>query len=130
MKKLLLIALLGISSVANADFNDNNRNDNNRKAGGGFIDGKYSGPISTVQQALQARDDTPVTLTGHIVSRAGNDDDEFIFRDGTGDIRIEVEDNAWNGQNVSPTDKVTIQGEVDRNRFSKSTVDVYSIQKH
>lgn len=124
MKKLLLIALLSVSSVANADFDDGGRK------GGGFVDGKHPGAVSTVQQALKARDDTPVTLTGHIVSRASNDDDEFIFRDATGDIRIEVEDHAWNGQNISPNDKVTIQGEVDHNRFSKSTIDVYSIQKN
>ena len=125
-KTIALLSLALISASANAGFNDNGY-----KSGGGFMDGgKPTGPINTVQQALKARDDTPVTLTGHIVSRAGNDDDEFIFRDPTGDIIIDVEDHAWNGQNITPNDKVTIQGEVDTNKWGKSSIDVYRIQKH
>ena len=125
MKKLLVLtALLAISGSSFAD-SDNNRHPRS----GGFVDGQPSA-VTTVQQALKARDDTPVTLTGYIVSRIGNDDDEFIFRDNTGEIKLDVEDQAWKGQNVGPKDKITISGQVDTNGLRKSEIDVYDIQKH
>lgn len=121
-KAIALTALLTLSTAAFAGFNDH------ADQKGGFQDnGQYQ--VNTVAQALKAKDDTPVTLTGNIVKRA-NDHDEFIFRDKTGEILIEVDDNAWNGQNVDSNDTITIEGKVDTNRHKPSEVDVYRITKH
>lgn len=124
MKKHLTLATLlaiSVSSFAYAGEQSPQR--------GGFMDG-HSTTVTTVQQALKAKDDTAVTLTGYIVSRVGNDDDEFIFKDSTGEIKIDVEERAWKGQNIGPNDKITISGQVDTNGLRKSEIDVYDIQKH
>lgn len=122
MKKILVLtSLFAISTAAFAGFNDNNQ-------GGGFHSSS-AGKINTVAQALKAADDTMVTLTGKITGRVGNDDDEFNFQDQTGSIRIDVDDSAWRGQDVSERDTITIQGKVDRD-LGRVNVDVYNIQKH
>lgn len=112
MKKLLsLITLLTISSTAVAGFN-----------------GGTDAPKSTVAQALKIkRDDTPVQLTGKIIRQIDND--EFIFRDASGEIKIEVDEHAWQGLNVSPNETITIFGTVDHESLEANTVDVYRVQK-
>lgn len=122
MKKLLTLAsVLALSSTAMAGFNGNNQGNQ-----GGFSGGQNAqGTVTTIAQAKNAWDDTPVTLTGYIVNQI--DHDEFTFKDETGEIRIDVEDHAWNGLNVTPKDKIVIQGKVDDDW--KKSIDVYSIQK-
>lgn len=123
MKKLLLVSLLAVSSVAYAGFNGNHQ------AKGGFVgNGQQVSVITTIAQALKARDDEPVQLTGTIISQIDND--EFIFRDSTGEIKIDVDDKAWQGQNVGFNDKITVYGKVDKETIGKNSVDVYRVQKH
>ncbi|KMK52493.1 hypothetical protein RO21_00270 [[Actinobacillus] muris] len=123
MKKVFtLVSLFALSSFANAGFNGN------QAAGGGFSqDGKtLPSAITTVAQALKAQDDAPVQLTGYITRQIDND--EFMFKDSSGEIKIDVEDEAWQGQNITPKNKITIYGKVDKDWHN--SVDVYRIQKH
>lgn len=122
MKKVLVLTtLLSLSAASMANF------ESSAAQQGGFSgEGAKTAPTS-VAQALEAWDDTPVTLTGYITKQV--DHDEFYFKDASGEIKIEVEDYAWNGQNVTPKDKITIEGKVDKNDWGKSTIDVYSIKK-
>lgn len=120
MKKLLsLIAMLTLSSCASAGFN-------NGKQGG--FNGTAGGKSGTVAQVLKmTQDDAPVQLTGKIVRQI--DGDEFIFRDASGEIKIDIDDSAWQGQDVSPKDTITIFGKLDRESFRANEVDVYRVQK-
>ncbi|MFE8101117.1 YgiW/YdeI family stress tolerance OB fold protein [Brenneria goodwinii] len=91
--------------------------------------GGFSGPNSsatTVDKALEMKDDSWITLTGNIEQRIGNDD--YLFRDTTGTIRVEIDHKRWNGQTVSPTDKVEIQGELDKD-FNSVELEVKHIRK-
>ncbi|WP_386690828.1 MULTISPECIES: YgiW/YdeI family stress tolerance OB fold protein [unclassified Lonepinella] len=119
MKKLLTIALIVASTTAFAGFD-------NDHAKGGF-NGGYVGTPTSVAQALKAKDDAQVILTGYITRQI--DHDEFFFKDSTGEIKIEVDDHAWNGLNVSPNDKITIQGKVDQDALKAAEIEVYNIRK-
>lgn len=120
MKKLFTLAsLLAISSAAVAGFQGNNQ-------GGGFA--AQNASVTTVAQALAGQDHAAAQITGTIVRQL--DDDEFLFRDNTGEIKIDVEDNAWQGQTVGANEKITIYGQVDKENFGKNTLDVYRVQKH
>lgn len=122
MKKLFTLAsLLALSSAAVAGFQGNNT-----QQGGGFT--SQGTMVSTVAQALEANDHAPAKLTGSITRQI--DDDEFMFRDSTGEIKIDVDDNAWQGQNVGVNDKITLYGQVDKETIGANSVDVYRIQKH
>lgn len=72
--------------------------------------------LVTVEQARTMADDSRVTLRGFIVRKINGE--HYMFRDDTGSIQVEIERRVWNGQNVSPTDLIEVQGEVDRDRNS------------
>ena len=66
---------------------------------------------STVKQALTLKDDTKVQLRGHVVKAIG--DEKYQFRDQTGTITVDIDDDLWNGKAISATKLITISGEVD-----------------
>lgn len=91
---------------------------------GGFFD--ESKAVKTVKDAKSAADDTPIMLEGKIVKQIGHDD--FIFKDSTGEIEIEVSKRAWCGQEITPNDTIQIFGEVDK-EWNKTELDVKRIIK-
>lgn len=121
MKKLTLAALLTIAtSTAFGGFNGNANT-----AQGGFKQGVAQ--VISVKQALSAKDNTMVTLVGNITQQIDNDD--YLFTDGSAQIKVEIKDRVWNGLNVGPQDKIKISGKLDNEAFEKAEVDVYSIEK-
>lgn len=101
-------------------------------AQGGFSDGAqggFSGPgpaLTTVEQAKNLKDDARVTLRGNIVQRLG--DEEYLFRDNTGEINVDIDDKRWQGQQVGPSDLVEIQGKLDRD-WNTLEIDVKRLTK-
>ncbi|MDR3089323.1 MAG: NirD/YgiW/YdeI family stress tolerance protein [Desulfobulbaceae bacterium] len=90
---------------------------------------EFVGPgssTSTAREALNMRDDTPVSLVGNIVQRIGGD--TYLFRDQTGSINVDIDAVKWDGQKIGPDDKVRIDGEVDRDWMSVE-IDVDRITK-
>lgn len=69
-------------------------------------------PVSTVQSIQSMPEDTMVVLQGNISKRVKKD--KYMFNDNTGEMMVEIDGYAWNGQEVSPTDVVTIVGEIDK----------------
>lgn len=95
----------------------------------GFSEGGkagFSGPGSdngvTVQAAKNMRDDAHVTLTGSIVKRLG--DEKYLFRDATGEITVEIDDDDFRGQHVTPQNTIRIIGEVDKEFGRATEIDV------
>lgn len=81
------------------------------------VSAQFSGPSergqpATVAEAQNARLGRYVTLTGNIVSHLRGD--YYMFRDATGEIRVEIGSNVWAGREVTPETTVRIVGEVDR----------------
>lgn len=110
MKKVLtLSALLLASSSAFAAFN-----------------GPEVASINAVNEALNAKNDSFVILTGNITKSLGNE--MYLFEDKTGEIQIEIDDDNWMGVDVTPQDTIVIRGEVD-GEWTTTTIDVDTIQK-
>ena len=65
----------------------------------------------TVKEALTLRDDTKVQLKGYIVKAIG--DEKYEFKDNTGRIMVDIDDDLWYGRTLSAKTPVTIIGEVD-----------------
>ncbi|CAD5106088.1 NirD/YgiW/YdeI family stress tolerance protein [Zestomonas carbonaria] len=87
-----------------------------------FAAGGYTGPgntpqVTTVAAALEAADDTPVVLTGQIVKRIKGD--KYEFKDATGTIQVEIDDDDWPPQAISETAKVKLTGEVERDMIGR-----------
>ncbi|QBQ64381.1 NirD/YgiW/YdeI family stress tolerance protein [Actinobacillus indolicus] len=119
MKKLMTVAtLLTLSTSAFAGYQGNNTQS-------GYTGGNVA-TVTTVAKAKRAYDNTPASISGYIVKQI--DEDTFIFKDSTGQIQIDVDDDAWNGLNVSAKNKVRIYGEVDKDD-GRTQIDVHRISK-
>jgi uncharacterized protein (TIGR00156 family) len=84
-------------------------------AQGGFVDNAGRSAVSgatTVEEAKKLRDDTPIQLQGQIVRALG--DEKYVFRDSSGEIVVEIDDDAWRGVTIGPDDRVEIRGEIDK----------------
>ncbi|MGY4562727.1 uncharacterized protein (TIGR00156 family) [Erwinia sp. TECH1] len=90
--------------------------------------GGFSGDetVVTVKQAQDMKDDAWVTMRGNIEKRVS--DDDYIFRDATGTMKVDIDHKRWEGQNITPKDKVEIQGELDKD-FNSVELDVKKIRK-
>lgn len=82
----------------------------------------YTGPgataqVTTVAAALDAADDTQVVLQGQIVKRL--QDELYEFKDASGTINVEIDDEHWPAQAISEKAVVKISGEVDRDLTSR-----------
>jgi len=57
------------------------------------------------------------------------DGDEYIFTDGTDQIKLEIKNRVWNGLNVGPQDKIRVYGKLDNEMFEKPELEVISVEK-
>lgn len=115
MKKMLIVLGLALaSSVAVAD-----------KATGGFT-GPDALKVITVAEALEMRDDSAVKLQGVILRSLG--DEKYEFKDDSGTMTIEIDDDDWGDVKASPDVKVELIGEVDKDLWKKTTLDVDAVR--
>ena len=89
--------------------------------------GGFQGPglaPSSVAEALKVNDDTPVVLVGQIEKSLG--DEKYLFKDASGSVTVEIDNEDWRGVTVTPKDTIVIQGEIDKD-FFKTEIDVDSV---
>lgn len=114
MNKLNLLLAAGMIAAAAPAMAQN--------SDGGFVDVN----VITVEQAKNMGDDAYVTLQGYVTSKTG--DEKYVFQDKTGNITIEIDDDDWDGVDITPADLVEIQGEVDKG-WTTMEIDVDTISK-
>lgn len=124
MKKILLSSVL-IVGLFGAGF-EAGATDTNTRDYGGFNGPRVQG-VNTVAGALKAWDDTMVTLRGNILRQVAHE--KYEFKDSTGTMMIEIDDDKWYGLSVNPNDEVEIYGEVDKDAFKPTKIDVKRIIK-
>lgn len=89
---------------------------------GGFQGPMANSAISTVSSAKLAWDDSHVTLIGFVTQRVS--DDKYIFQDQTGEILVEIDHEVFAGRLITPQTPIRIFGEVDRELFERTKIDV------
>jgi uncharacterized protein (TIGR00156 family) len=85
--------------------------------------------VNTILQIKKMKDNEIVTLRGNIKKQLEND--EFIFADKTGEIKIEVSDNIlaeMSEANIENTTAIIVTGKLDKESFKKDTIDVFKIE--
>lgn len=116
MKKIFAVSALalalGMSGAASAQM-----------VSGGF-QGPGLAPMS-VANALKLNDDTAVVLVGQIERSLG--DEKYLFKDASGTVTVEIDNEDWRGLNVTPQDTVILNGEIDKEMFKDTKIDVDSI---
>ncbi|SMY16445.1 YgiW/YdeI family stress tolerance OB fold protein [Photobacterium aquimaris] len=132
MKKLLAVSVLMLSSMSvmaapqstQGGFNGPTEAAPLVQPQGGFNGPSVVPVLTTVKAASHADDNAAVELTGHIISSIGKED--YMFKDVTGEIKVEIDNKDWRGVTVTPTTKVILRGEVDKD-WTVRTVDVDTV---
>ncbi|PJG82012.1 YgiW/YdeI family stress tolerance OB fold protein [Caviibacterium pharyngocola] len=127
------------------DFHDGKKHHGDRKyrgedkPRGGFVDPAHpvkerqkarhpalNLPVAKVADSASWKDDQVIVLQGKIVEQVGKED--FLFRDASGEITVEIEGRAWRGQEITPNDEVKLIGEVDKS-WKKTEIEIHHIEK-
>lgn len=82
--------------------------------------------VVTVKQAEEMKDDSWITVRGKLEKQIGYED--YLFRDQTGTMKVEIDRKHWNGQTISPQDNVELTGELDKD-FNSVELDVKQVKK-
>ncbi|MGE6334598.1 NirD/YgiW/YdeI family stress tolerance protein [Stenotrophomonas sp. NPDC077659] len=88
---------------------------------------QYTGPdagaaTTTVAEARTQRDDHAVVLRGTLVARIG--DERYQFRDVTGQIEVEIDDEDLPRRPFGADTVVELRGKVDTHHFKPTDIDV------
>ena len=84
-----------------------------------------SAAVISVQEALNLNDEDKVVLQGNIINSLG--DEKYTFKDATGEVIIEIDDEDWKGVKVTPENTVEIVGEVDKDINEPTAIDVDTV---
>ena len=118
MKKVLVLGALGL--LLNVPSNVMAQ-----QAGG------YTGPSATiatsVAEAVKMTDGAVVELTGKIEKSLG--DEKYTFRDQTGTVKVEIDNEDFRGVSVNEQEVVKLRGEVDKDLLEETIIDVDSVEK-
>lgn len=109
MKKLLLIALLFSMPAVAGEIKTF-----------GARDPKPKMPVAMATDIESMDEDQKVLLQGYIVDQT--DDDMYVFKDDSGTIPVEIDNDKWKGMTVTSDMKVEIVGEVDKGFKTKVEV--------
>ena len=95
-----------------------------------FAMAAFTGPQEqnkvSVAQLQALADDSWATLDGKLVKHLGGEN--YIFRDASGELEVEVDQDVWRGIEVGPDDLIRIRGEVDHS-WNKTEVEVENLEK-
>lgn len=109
MKKTLILAslavLVGINAYASSECGCDMH-----YVKGGFLDS--NAPLMSIAEVNKMPSEAYVTMQGYITKRVG--DKKYHFSDGSTEIPVKISPKVWQGQTITPKDKVIIFGEVDK----------------
>lgn len=92
---------------------------------------QYMGPssqfvVNSVADILKNPiDDQPVVLRGFLTQQVGKE--KYMFSDGTGEIRVDIDNKRFAGQQVDAKTKIEIRGEVEKDFLQSPEIDVDSL---
>lgn len=87
---------------------------------------EFNFPVLKVADADSWKDNQFIALQGKIVEQVGKRD--FLFRDASGEIEVEISRHAWHGQDITPNDEVKLFGDVNKS-WKKPTIEIRHVEK-
>lgn len=82
--------------------------------------------VSTVAVAKTLKDDTPVRVQGQVIRALGKD--KYEFRDATGTLIAEIDNQKWHGTPITQQAQVILIGEIDRESDHTIELDVDEVR--
>jgi uncharacterized protein (TIGR00156 family) len=87
--------------------------------------GGFKGPDGATLVTAAKADNSFVKLQGYIVKSLG--DEKYEFKDDSGTIVVEIDDDDWRGVEAGANDRVELRGEIDR-EWQRTELDADSVQ--
>lgn len=84
-------------------------------ASGRFIGPRSDAAAYTVDRAMYLFKDSPVVFTGRILSKVAGEQDIYLFKDATGEARLEIAQKVFSGRDVTPDNTVQIEAKKTEN---------------
>ncbi|WP_368165506.1 YgiW/YdeI family stress tolerance OB fold protein [Aeromonas sp. R6-2] len=109
MMPAALILMLSLSGAAQAAFT-----------------GEQHQNAVSAAQVKKAADDSWVTLEGKLVKHLGGEN--YLLRDASGEVEVEIDGDVWCGQEVGPNDTIRLYGEVDHS-WNRVEVEAQRLEK-
>ena len=91
----------------------------------GFKEAPKTAVKVTVKVASGMKDDSDVSLEGYVIKELKKE--HYLFKDDTGEITVEIDEEDFKGIEVTPTTKIRIVGEVEKKGTSLK-IDVDSVE--
>lgn len=95
----------------------------------------FKGPVSgsqaeNVAEALKLSDNARVSLVGTITSKLAGSKNEYMFKDSTGEIAVEIDNKVFRalGVEVTPDMTVRISGKMDKDFAKNPEIEVKVIE--
>ena len=82
--------------------------------------------IISVSEIAELKDGDYIIMQGNIIEKTG--EETYNFKDNTGTIILEIDDDNWADITVTPNDIVIIEGEVDKNMMNPTIIEVEEIR--
>ena len=90
----------------------------------GFMGPGVNTTVTTVAQALEAADDAPCVLEGHLVERVPQRKNRYLFEDESGRVVVKIKRETFGPLTVTPHDRLRLMGEVEWSGKRPNEVDV------
>ena len=127
--KFLLSLILVVSFAVPAFAAYSGPGSNGKAPAGGFKGPESGAMATTVEKALQLPDNARLILTGNIISKIAGSKDEYMFKDATGEIQVEISDKYFRGlPEVTPETTVRISGKMDKDFAKNPEIDVKNLE--
>ncbi|WP_297827977.1 NirD/YgiW/YdeI family stress tolerance protein [uncultured Desulfovibrio sp.] len=90
----------------------------------GFEGPGVSPAVTRAADVLNAQDDAPCVLEGHILERIPFRKNRYLFGDESGRVVVEIENDSFGHLTVTPRDRVRLMGHVDWSSKRPNEVEV------
>lgn len=95
------------------------------------VSAQFTGPtleteISSVEEVSFLAIHSYATVVGNIVAHIR--EDYYLFRDDTGEIRVEIENSVWQNRAIGPDTTIRLVAEVDQNSLGMRYLWVESLE--
>ena len=86
--------------------------------------GVGAGMVTRAADVAEAYDDVPCMLEGHLVEKLPQRKDRYVFRDESGTVVVEIEDETFGHLTVTPQNRIRLMGKVEWSSKRPNEVEV------
>lgn len=127
MRYLLPLIFLALLAVPTLAAEKGSLVEENIKTGG------FEGPVAgakadTVAKAIKLGQDESAVLTGNVIASLADEKNEYIFKDGTGEINVRISPKQFRGNVINPQTRVRLIGKIDKSDTGTLRLKVSSLE--